>query len=248
MIIDTHTHLGYDYVYEEDFNLKDLLDNMERNKVDISIVQPGTVLDLDTAIAQHNAIAALSEDMPGRIFGMANPNPHMPKDTYRKELERCINDLGFVGVKLNPPAHAVNPSQSVGRKVFEAALDLAVPIMVHTGSGIPWSLPSVLIPIARDFPDLSIILAHSGGSMFASEAALAAQLSPNIHLEASWLPGFTVRRLCRTLGADRIMFGSDHGDNVATELTKFRSIGLTDEELELCLGKTAAKVFKISIR
>jgi len=246
MIIDTHTHLGYDYVYEEDFSVKDLLANMERNKVDISIVQPGTVLDLKTIVTQHNTIGALCRDMPRKIFGMANPNPNLPTNTYRKELARCIDDLSFVGVKLNPPAHAVNPSQSAGRRVFEAALDLGVPVMVHTGSGIPWSVPSALIPIARDFPDLNIILAHSGGSMFAGEAALAAQLCSNIYLEASWLPGFMVYRFCRTLGADRIMFGSDHADNVATELTKFSSIGLTNEELEWCLGKTAARVFKIS--
>jgi len=247
MIIDTHTHLGYDYVYEEDFSLKDLLTNMEKNKVDISIVQPGTVLDLRTVISQHNAIADLSKDMHGKIFGMANPNPHLQRTIYHKELNRCVNDLGFVGVKLNPPAHAANPNQSIGRKVFETAMDLGVPVMVHTGSGIPWSLPSALIPVARDFPDLKIILAHSGGSMFASEAALTAQLCPNIYLEASWMPGFIVYRFCKTLGADRIMFGSDHGDNVATEVTKFRNMGLTDEELEWCLGKTAAKVFKISI-
>jgi len=245
MIVDAHTHLGYDYVFEEDFSLEDLLTNMEKNKVDISLVQPGTVLDLKTVIKQHNAIADLSKKMPGRIFGMANPNPHLPRNEHRKELERCINDLGFVGVKMHPLAHAVNPNKSTGRKVFEAALDSGVPVMVHTGSGIPWSLPSALIPTARDFPDLKIVLAHSGSSIFASEAALAAQLCPNIYLETSWLPGSTIHMLCKTLGADRIMFGSDHGENVATELAKFRTMGLTDAELEWCLGKTAAKVFKI---
>jgi len=245
MIIDAHTHLGCDYVFEEDFSLEDLLTNIDKNRVDVSIVQPGTVLDLKTVIEQHNAIADLSKKMPGRVFGMANPNPHLPRNEYSKEMERCVNELGFVGVKLHPFAHAVNPNKSTGRKVFEIALDLGITVMVHTGSGIPWSLPSALIPIARDFPDLKIVLAHSGSSIFASEAALAAQLCPNIYLEASWLPGFTIHTFCKTLGADRIMFGSDHGDNVATELTKFRTIGLTDAELEWCLGKTAAKVFKI---
>jgi len=247
MIIDAHAHLGYDYAYEEDFSLEDLLGNMEKNKIDISVVQPGTAFDSKIVIAQHNAIGALSKDMPGRIFGMANPNPHLPSRLYRGELERCVSDLGFVGVKLNPPAHAVNPTQSAGKRVFETASDLRIPVMVHTGSGIPWSLPSTLIPIARDFPNLSIVLAHSGSNIFASEAALAARLCPNIYLETSWLPGFIIYEFCKTLGADRIMFGSDHGDNVATELTKFGSIGLADEELEWCLGKTAGKVFKISV-
>ena len=247
MIIDVHTHLGYDYVFEEDFSPKELLTNMEKNEVDVSIVQPGTVLDLRTVIEQHNAIADLSKKLPGRIFGMANPNPHLPRDDYCEELERCIKDLGFVGVKLQTLGHGVDPNKSTGRNIFEAASDLSVPVMVHTGTGIPRSLPSALIPTAKDFPDLKIVFAHCGGSMFAGEAALAARLCPNMYLETSWLPGFVTRGFCRALGADRIMFGSDHGDNVATELTKFRTMGLTDEELEWCLGRTAVKVFRIPV-
>ncbi|MFB0523581.1 MAG: amidohydrolase family protein [Candidatus Bathyarchaeia archaeon] len=247
MIVDAHTHLGYDYVFEEDFTLDDLKTNMEKNRVDVSIVQPGTVLDLKTVVEQHNAIADLSKKMPGRIFGMANPNPHLPREQYCKELERCVSDQGFLGVKMQTLGHGVDPGKSAGRKVFQAALDLGVPVMVHTGTGIPWSLPSASIPIAKDFPDLQIVLAHSGGSMFAGEAALAAQLCSNIYLEASWLPGFMISGFCKSLGAERIMFGSDHGDNVAAELAKFGAIGLTDKELEWCLGKTAAKVFKIPV-
>ncbi|MFB0522883.1 MAG: amidohydrolase family protein, partial [Candidatus Bathyarchaeia archaeon] len=146
MIIDAHTHLGYDYVYEEDLTRDLLLSNMERNKIDVSIVQPGTVLDLETVVREHNEIASLAKEMSGRINGMANPNPHLSTDLYRKELERCVSALGFVGVKLHPQAHAVNPSSSMGQKVFQAALDMGIPVMVHTGDGIPWALPSTLIP------------------------------------------------------------------------------------------------------
>ncbi len=245
MIVDAHSHLGYDYVFEENFTAEELRSNMDGNQIDVSIVQPGSVLDLDTVIAQHDAIAALSKEMKGRIYGMANPNPHLNVREYRKELERCIKDLGFVGVKLHPLAHAVNVNQSAGRKVFQVASDLGIPVMVHTGSGIPWSLPSALIPLAREFRNLSIILAHSGGSMFSNEAIIVAQLCPNVYLETSWIPSITLRTFVKVLGADRIMFGSDHGSNAATELTKFRTAGLSDKELELCLGRTAANVFKI---
>ena len=247
MIVDAHAHMGYDYVFEEDFTLEKLLPFMDKNKIDASIVQPGTVLDLKTVTKQHDAIADLSRKMPGRFFGMANPNPHLPMEEYRGELERCVNGLGFVGVKMHPLAHAVDPNRSAGRKVFDAALDLGIPVMVHTGAGIPWALPSALIPAAMDYPELRIVLAHSGSSIFSGEAALAAKLCPNIFLETSWLQGITIHSLCRTLGADRVMFGSDHGENIATELTKYRTIGLTGEELEWCLGRTAAEVFKLPV-
>jgi predicted TIM-barrel fold metal-dependent hydrolase len=246
VIIDAHAHLGYDQIFEEEFNAENLLINMDKYKITASIVQPGVVLNLEEVIVQHNNIASLSEKASGRIFGMANPNPHLSKEKYQEELERCIKKLGFVGVKINPLAHAVNPTNLASMKVFEIASELEIPVMVHTGSGVPWALPSLLIPIAKGFPDLKIILAHCGGPLFSSEAELAAKICPNIYLETSWLPGTTIYHYCKTLGAHRVMFGSDHAENIATELTKYRTIGLSNKELRWCLWKTASSVFNIS--
>ncbi len=248
MIIDAHAHLGYDYVFEEDFTLEKLLSNREKNGVEVSIVQPGTTFSLKTVINQHNFIADLSEKMAGRIFGMANPNPHLPTAKYRKELVRCVDDLGFVGVKLHPLAHAVNPILSAGRRVFETASDLGIPVMVHTGAGVPWALPSAIVPMALEFPNLKIILAHSGSAIFSNEASLAAKLCPNVFLETSWLPSTSIYGFCKTFGSNRVMFGSDHSENIASELAKYRTMGLTDEEIEWCLGKTAMEVFKIPVK
>ncbi len=248
MIVDAHSHLGYDHVFEVDFTVEELVTNMNLNKIDASIVQPGTVLDLKSVIKQHNAIADLSRKMPARILGMANPNPHLPPDAYRKEVRRCVRDLGFVAVKLHPLGHSVNPSQSAGRRVFETASEQGIPVMVHTGVGLPWALPSAVIPMAMEFPDLKVVLAHSGSAMFSSEAALATKLCPNVYLETSWLPSITIKGFCRTIGADRIMFGSDHGENAAAELAKFRTMGLTEEQLTWCLGKTAVTVFNVTAR
>jgi predicted TIM-barrel fold metal-dependent hydrolase len=237
--------LGYDHVFEKEFELEDLVSNMEKNKVDVCILQPGTCLDIVEVVQQHNAIAKISSEMPGRIYGMANPNPHLPVKDYRDEIARCVSDLGFVGVKLHPFAHAVNPNGNDAKKVYESALEQGIPVMVHTGAGVPWSLPSLLIPVAMEFPDMNIIMAHCGSAIYSNEAAMAAALCTNIYLETSWLPSSTIKSFCKSFGADRVMLGSDHGSNMEAELSKYRSLNLSKEELEWCLGNTAAKVFKI---
>ncbi len=43
------------------------------------------------------------------------------------------------------------------------------------------------------------------------------------------------------------MFGSDHSENIAAELAKYRAVGFANEELEWCLAKIGAKVFNIAI-
>lgn len=246
-IIDVHAHLGQDFTFDHDFRREHLVDELEHLGVDVLVVQPGTTHDLETARSQHDAIAALARDYPSRVFGMANPSPHLRPTDYEAEVNRCVRELGFVAVKMHPLAHAVGPDLRAGRLVIEVAAKLGIPVMIHTGSGIPFALPSAVVPLAQRNPETKIVLAHSGGPMFSGEALLVAQLCPNVYLEASWISNDRVRAFCRTIGASRVMMGADHAANVPVELAKFRAAGLSEEELEWCLGRTAAEFFRLTV-
>jgi predicted TIM-barrel fold metal-dependent hydrolase len=243
MIIDVHSHLGWDEVFDEDFAAQDLVDAQRLHGIDITIVQPSLVHDLKTVVKLHNDIAALCRAHPGRFYGMANPNPHLPGDEYERELRRCVQQLGFVGVKIHPLAHAVNPAGRHGRRVFALAEELGIPVMVHTGAGIPWAAPSLLAPLAEAHPGVKVVVAHAGGMILGGEAGQLAERCPNVYLECSWTGGFLVRHWVDQLGAQRVLFGSDHADNVATELAKFRSQGFSEEQLDALLGGTAAAIY-----
>ena len=243
MIIDAHAHLGFDEIFDQDFTEGALLESQQVNGIDLTLVQPGTVHDLESARRYHDDIADLARRHPGRFRGIANPNPHLPGDAYEGEVRRCIEELGFVGLKVHPAAHAVNPLGRHGRRAFVLADQLRIPAMVHTGAGLPWAAPALLDPVASEHPSLKLVVAHAGGMIMAAEAGALAAGHPNVYLECSWMAGFHVRDWVKRLGADRILFGSDHADNAATELTKFRTTRLTQDDLEWALGKTAAKVF-----
>ncbi len=242
-LIDVHTHLGFDYVFQEDFRVEYLTDELDEHRVDVLITQPSTTVDLATAREQHDAVAAFARSRPGRVYGMANPSPHLREGDYRAEVTRCVRELGFVGVKLNTAAHSVGVGLRPGRLVFEVARELKVPVMIHTGSGVPWALPSAVLPVAPEFPDVKVVLAHSGAQIYAAEALQVAVLCPNVYLEASWTPYHLVRSFVRTVGARRVLFGTDHAGNLPVELAKFRAADLSDEDLEWCLGRTAAEVY-----
>ena len=244
-VIDAHAHLGLDPVFDVDFTEQSLLDAQAANGIDFTLVQPPTVHDLEEVRRCHDAVADLARRFPGRFYGIACPNPHLPGSQFADEVRRCVEELGFVGLKLHPFEHATNPLGSHGLRVFEVGQKLGVPVMVHTGPGIPWALPSLLRPIAEAHPDLKIVAAHAGHNMLAAEAALLAETCPNVYLEPSWVGGHTILGWVRSLGAHRVMFGSDHAENAATELAKYRSIGLTADELSMVLGGTAGAVFGI---
>jgi predicted TIM-barrel fold metal-dependent hydrolase len=242
MIVDVHVHLGYDYTFDEDFTRDDLLVKMETHDVDVQIVQPGSCHDLESVREQHDDIAALCREHPGRFFGMANPNPHLRDGQYHGEIDRCVENHGFISVKLNTIAHGVNPGTGAGRRAFEAARRHRMPIMVHTGSGVPFAGPVNLLSMAREYGDVTIIMAHCGQMIFANEASAVLEGCENVFGDTSWTPGFMIKNWLRQFGP-RFMLGSDHADNLSTELAKIRTVGLTREEQESVLGGTSAHVF-----
>jgi predicted TIM-barrel fold metal-dependent hydrolase len=247
MIVDVHCHLGWDYTFDEDFKKDDLVEKMQIPGVDMQIVQPGTCHDLPTVRHQHDAIAGLCGEFPGRFFGMANPSPHLPAEAYAGEIARCIQELGFTSIKLHPMAHGVNPGSQSGRKVFDAARRHSIPVMVHTGSGAPFADPTSLLNIAKEYPDVTIVMAHSGMLVFSGNAAKVFEACPNVYGDSTWTPGFLIKDWTRDYGP-RIMFASDQADNTAAEIEKIRTCGLSEQEQRQVFSATAVAVFNLETR
>lgn len=245
MIVETHSHVGDSRVFDVDLKEADLLAAFDANGVDIGIVMPSSGCVNPPAI--HDRIAKMGHDNPGRIYGMIQMSPHMDRADYAREAERCVRELGFVGVKIHPPGYGVSPRSKSADMVFQVARDLDIPVMIHTGSGIPWALPSLWIPLAQRYPQVSVILAHAGMGVFSMEAHLAATLCPNVYLETSWAKPGELLTMIRDLGAHRVMMGGDLTSNLPVEIFKYRTIGLTTDEQEQCLARTAIKVFKLPV-
>lgn len=250
MIIDAHTHIGKSRISDLEITEDILCGEMDRCGIDMAILQsfPFPHHYSEGSIQQfHDEIADLAQKYPGRIYGMASINPHWSAEHYRKEADRCIRDMGFVGIKLHPLAHLAPITATCSDVVFKTASDLNVPVMIHTGFGVPFTLPALAIPRARQYPDLTIILAHAGESVYAGEALVAATECSNIFLETSWSQAGGIERFIQTLGAKRVMMGSDLPNNTRSELAKYESIDISADQRKQSLGITAREVFSLSI-
>ncbi len=241
-VIDAHCHIGVSLISGVEIPEEKLLATMQANGVDAAMVMPQPHQGLEVATI-HDRIARFAEQHPGVIYGMASISPRVEEAAYRREATRCVRELGFRALKLDPSVHALPPNHPRAEVLFATAQELNVPVIVHTGMGVPWALPALLIPPAQAYPDVTIVMAHAGFAVFAAEAVVAAQLCPNIVLEPSWCASFQVAGMVKAVGPERVMFGSDHPSNVASELAKLRSIDLSPEALAWVLGRTARRVF-----
>lgn len=245
MIVDAHAHLGEDVVFDEVCTEEELIEWHDRYGVAQMIVQPfipRSYLEAHRAI--HDRIAALCRTYPGRVYGMASIHPHFSRADYMAEAERCVREMGFVGLKMTPIAHAVRPDSKDGRMVFDAARALDVPLMIHTGSGAPFADPAGLEGVLPDYPDVPVILAHAGTDLFFAQALHLARRFAQVSLEPSWLSILCVQKALDALGPTRLLFSSDHCVNLPVELAKYRTL-LSGNDLDLVLGENARRLFRL---
>ena len=243
-IVDAHFHLGTCRVFDADVDEDRLLATQDAHGIGVSIVQPYP--GAPDAAAAHDRIAALARSTAGRVVGLASLSPHVDADAYFAEVSRCVRELGFVGVKLHTIGHAVNPRGRDAEKVFETARQLDIPVMVHTGPGVPFADPAQVVPRLRQFPEVTVVLAHAGAGIFTGSAIAVAETFDNVVLETSWCRAPDLAAMVAALGPDRVLFGSDHPYNAGAELAKYRSGLLTDVQLTRVLGGAARDVFALA--
>ena len=178
-------------------------------------------------------------------MGAACLDPFIPEREFRDEVRRCREMYAFKALKLQPQYHGLNPMLNSSEFFFETALENGMAVVVHTGAGVPFALPSLCILPARKFPDLTIIIAHCGGGIFVHEAILAALMCPNVVLELSSLMPHQVLEVLSQVSADRLMIGSDLPENAVVEFGKILTLAVEDDVKRSILSGTACRVFDL---
>jgi predicted TIM-barrel fold metal-dependent hydrolase len=246
MIIDAHLHLGTDDIWDATNTEEGILAELDRAGVEVGCVLPQTgEPTIEWAQAAHDRIAAFAEANPGRIFGLANAHPYLPFEDYEAEITRCVKELGFRLIKIHSWASGVNPLGEQMRMVWDLARRLDVPVMVHTGAGMPASNPAMFIPLAQQFPEVPLILAHAGQGFLFGQVVTAASLCPNIYIDSSMISAGAITGFVRRFGADRVMFASDNEKILTQEVGKWRSLPISEEEFEQCAWRTATQLYKL---
>lgn len=242
-IIDTHMHLGVSKFSGVSTSEEDITNALDKYGIEAAFVMPQPTLE--NVFDVHTAIGKMMEKYPNRIFGMTSLDPWLEEEIYVNEVERCIKQMGFVALKLHPLGHNISPLSKHCEKIYRLASKYQVPVLVHTGTGNPFSLPSLMIDPAKRYPDVSFILCHAGFAVYADEALVAAKHCENIFLEPSWCQTYMTRKMIDQVGIEKIIMGSDHISNIPVELAKYNNIGLTDEQLETIFYLNPKRIFKL---
>ncbi len=214
---------------------------MDRLGIDRSVLIPFPVVE--DYRREHDTIGAAVQSHPDRFTGSACLDPFVPEGEYRDEVRRCRESFGFRALKFQPQYQALNPISPRSDFLFETALENDLALICHTGSGVPFSLPSLFIRPARKFPDLRIVLGHAGGPTYVLEAIVAASVCDNITIELSSLMPHHILEVLAHIPPHRLMVGSDLPVSAAAEIGKIFELPIDDEGKRDILWRTGRRVF-----
>lgn len=162
----------------------------------------------------NNAVAKAMKLYPGMIKGMAFINPGYLKEAIY-EIDRCVNDLGMIGIKLYNHYLASDP---VIYPIIEKCINLDIPVLFHAGKLMvnPERQPFIsngehFARLAKKYPEAVIIHGHIGGGGDWLWSLKAMADSPNVYTDISGSvhDSGIIESTYEMMGADRMLFGTD---------------------------------------
>ena len=236
--IDAHAHVGnFGGWAGVAITAEELIVQMDENNIEKTLL---------CAEPNESCLEAV-EKYPDRFVGMVYVNPLEGQAAVDKVYD-YVQKKGFKGIKANPLKHAYVADTELMDPIMEAAKELDIPVFIHCGHP-PYSLPWSIALLAERHPDVKVVMIHMGHGhgVYIDAALKMARRYPNLYLEMSGMPmPSKIKEAYETVGADRIMFGTDSPYHPAiVEAMKVATSGLTEEQMQDVFYNNCANLMKI---
>lgn len=178
---------------------------------------------------------------------------------YAPESPAKLRELVAQGarlLKIHPSIDGKGPEDPGYLALLEAALELRIPVILHTGcihvQGLyrspSMSRVSNFRPWFEKFGSLTFILAHMNFHDPQEALDLCTEF-PSLYVDTSWQPSEVVAEAVRRIGSERVLLGSDWpllGANIPTAISRVRDITrfgfCTEEDVRNILGRNAERI------
>lgn len=194
--------------------------------VDLTIVVGFVSAHLEAKIPNERVAEHVNRH-PERLIGFAGVDPSRPQEAL-DELSRAQNDLGLSGIAVAPAAQNFHPSDSRAMRVYAKAVEFGMPVLFHPGIWVgpeirlDYARPFLLDEVAREFPEMRMLLAHMGLPWMDETIFLLAK-HEHVYAEISGLLRHPWQAYQSLLSAheqgvmDKLLFGSGFPFSTASE-------------------------------
>ena len=206
------------------------------------------------SMISNDEVAGFVSEAPDRLVGIGSVDISKPMQAVA-EVKRCVNELGFKGIRVLPWLWELPPTDRLFYPVYTACCDLGVPFCTQIGHTGPLMSSEVGRPIyldrvALDFPDLTIVGGHIGYP-WTDEAIAVATKHANVYIDTSayTIPRYPTQLLeyLKTNGRSKVLFGTNYPMiTPAKALAGLEQLGLDDKTREAFLYGNALRVYRLN--
>jgi predicted TIM-barrel fold metal-dependent hydrolase len=219
-MIDVNAYLGH-FAFRQlrHSTASGLLRLMDRKKIERAVVSSASAITYRNAQSGNEEIAAETKAHRDRLIPFAVINPTYAG--WKHDLQICHEQFGMRGLRLYPNWHHYKldsaPCRELATMAAARAMPVSIPFRVEDRRQQSWLVdiadvtPQDVIPLVRAVPQAKFIFGNSSGFSSSPLGRADAGLPSNYFIEISLLTALIaneIGQLVRSLGEDRILFGS----------------------------------------
>jgi uncharacterized protein len=216
--------------------------------------------DLPATRALNNKVLALAQASNSKFLPVCSVHPADGPEALL-EIDRVAN-MGARAVKLHPNTQQFDVADPTVSAVVARATDHRLPVVFDGYSPFDADQPGKLLRVAIGTPEARLIVAHAYGPEFPrllvyEVLARYPWWRRNVWVDLSATSPLLARGpfaeqfawVCRRVGVDRLLFGSDYPmDEPSTALEALASYGFAKTELSAICYDNAAQLFGLAPR
>jgi predicted TIM-barrel fold metal-dependent hydrolase len=233
-------------------SLAEVVADLDRHQVERAVI---TGRDCETTYgskSNNDSVIAFVKAYPNKFIGFIGLDPHKGMKAIA-ELRTAVNELGMRGAAVDPYLAQIYANDAKYYPIYAKCCELDVPIVFTTGPAtlVPNAIIDHVAPryidiVARDFPELKIVISH-GGYPWVNEAIIVAERNRNVYIDLSEYEQSPMSeayiQAANTMISDKILFASAHPFvDFREALQKYAQMELKDEVRRKILYDNAARL------
>lgn len=221
MIINMFTHIGHRKGMS--FPAESMIETMDENRVDRAVICC-TLENLDNEYVYQSYLK-----YPDRFIPCAVINPW--DYGAEEELEKCFRDWGFYGVKFSATRFGfAGDREGLLGPLFELCRKYGKFVIVHGLSDL-FSMPDKWRVMALKYPDVPLIINHTGVPTMCDRTIEIARTVPNVYLSTAVTFPPALEKAIRVLDGEKILFSSDSPYSLMAEEMEKIAFCCRDEKI-----------------
>ena len=236
-------------------SLAEVVEELDRHHVVKAVI---TGRDCETtygAKSNNQSVLDFVHAYPDKFIGFAGVDPHKGMRAIR-DLMHAVLDNGMKGAAIDPYLAQIYVNDAKYYPTYAKCCELDIPIIITTGPAtlVPKAIIDHVAPryidfVARDFPELKIVVSH-GGYPWVNEMINIAQRNANVYLDLSEYEHSPLSeaylQAANTMISDKVLYASAHPFvDFRTSLKLYEKLPLRDDVREKVMYANAARLLKL---